>query len=418
VVEALFAAYFTHGRDIGDPMVLADIAEAAGMERLVVLQLLSEGADKEPSPASTPWPSRAASPACRSRSSRGKVAVVGAESPERIVEAIDQAAGNPQRLISDSFRPVESRGIVMTTLQTSSYGHQRSIVVAVVLFLRLRPMTRERRLKLELMWIMPALMVAGMVALFLQLPPHGMDWVWLGVIFLVGASIGWCARQADPDQHRSRDPPVEHQAVARRDHLPAGRCSSIRFALRACCESEASTWHINAVPADRRLRRAGRGPVRRVADRDGPAGLGPAALGARREGGCRLGHAPLLGQHLRRRVEARPGRARQGRADTNPAYADLGQGRDRLTRPGHQHIDRLGRDGLHDRLDLLQVESRPVRTGSRRRPRHRPSGGRGRRASPIAAQIAFGAAHQHHVLARGVDRRPRGLDPLDSDGRS
>lgn len=33
LVEALFAAYFQHGRDIGDPAVLADTAEEAGLER-------------------------------------------------------------------------------------------------------------------------------------------------------------------------------------------------------------------------------------------------------------------------------------------------------------------------------------------------------------------------------------------------
>ena len=33
VVEALFSAYFTQGLDVGDPAVLADLAEGAGIER-------------------------------------------------------------------------------------------------------------------------------------------------------------------------------------------------------------------------------------------------------------------------------------------------------------------------------------------------------------------------------------------------
>jgi predicted DsbA family dithiol-disulfide isomerase len=44
VVEALFAAYFTQGRDIGDPDVLADIGEAVGLDRNRVLALLSDSA--------------------------------------------------------------------------------------------------------------------------------------------------------------------------------------------------------------------------------------------------------------------------------------------------------------------------------------------------------------------------------------
>ncbi|TYB81627.1 DsbA family oxidoreductase [Maritimibacter fusiformis] len=47
VVSALFRAYFTEGRDIGDREVLADIAEACEMDRAVVARLLVTGADAE-----------------------------------------------------------------------------------------------------------------------------------------------------------------------------------------------------------------------------------------------------------------------------------------------------------------------------------------------------------------------------------
>lgn len=46
-VTALFTAYFTEGRDIGDSTVLCDIAGAIGMERDVVDRLLSSDADIE-----------------------------------------------------------------------------------------------------------------------------------------------------------------------------------------------------------------------------------------------------------------------------------------------------------------------------------------------------------------------------------
>ncbi|WP_354072683.1 DsbA family oxidoreductase [Caulobacter sp. 1776] len=91
VVEALFKAYFTQGLDIGDPMVLADVAEAAGMERLVVLQLLSEGADKEAVAREHAMAVQGGVTGVPFVIFAGKVAVVGAEMPERIAEAIDQA---------------------------------------------------------------------------------------------------------------------------------------------------------------------------------------------------------------------------------------------------------------------------------------------------------------------------------------
>jgi len=45
-VDALFRAYFTEGRDIGDHETLADIADAIGMDASVVLRLLASDADR------------------------------------------------------------------------------------------------------------------------------------------------------------------------------------------------------------------------------------------------------------------------------------------------------------------------------------------------------------------------------------
>lgn len=46
-VDALFAAYFTDGRDIGSTEVLADIADTIGMDASVVARLLASDADAD-----------------------------------------------------------------------------------------------------------------------------------------------------------------------------------------------------------------------------------------------------------------------------------------------------------------------------------------------------------------------------------
>ena len=46
-VSALFKAYFVEARDIGDHEVLADVADAIGMDASVVLRLLSSDADRK-----------------------------------------------------------------------------------------------------------------------------------------------------------------------------------------------------------------------------------------------------------------------------------------------------------------------------------------------------------------------------------
>jgi predicted DsbA family dithiol-disulfide isomerase len=47
VVDGLFRAYWTEGRDIADHATLADIAAGAGMDRAAVLRLLATDADRD-----------------------------------------------------------------------------------------------------------------------------------------------------------------------------------------------------------------------------------------------------------------------------------------------------------------------------------------------------------------------------------
>ena len=47
VVSALFRAYWTEGRDIGDHATLADIAGQAGLDRAMIQRLLASDADRE-----------------------------------------------------------------------------------------------------------------------------------------------------------------------------------------------------------------------------------------------------------------------------------------------------------------------------------------------------------------------------------
>jgi predicted DsbA family dithiol-disulfide isomerase len=91
VLEGVLSAYFTHGQDIGDPVVLADIAGAAGMDRMLVLQLLSEGADKDTITREHQMAHEAGVSGVPFMIFDGKIAVAGAEPPERLVKALDKA---------------------------------------------------------------------------------------------------------------------------------------------------------------------------------------------------------------------------------------------------------------------------------------------------------------------------------------
>ena len=64
-------------------------------------------------------------------------------------------------------------------------------VVAIIFAFRVRRMSQERPLKLEQLWIVPAILAVLTVASFAAAPPVGAGWLWCALALLVGAGLGW-----------------------------------------------------------------------------------------------------------------------------------------------------------------------------------------------------------------------------------
>lgn len=66
-----------------------------------------------------------------------------------------------------------------------------AVIVSLVLFLRFRSMKRVRPLKLEMLWLVPALYALVTAAVLYQSVPQGIQWLYLGLALAVGGLIGW-----------------------------------------------------------------------------------------------------------------------------------------------------------------------------------------------------------------------------------
>ena len=81
-----------------------------------------------------------------------------------------------------------------------------AIVVSLVLFLRLRSMKRARPLKLETLWIVPALYALITTSVLYQSAPVGIQWLYVGLALAAGAPLGWrrgalMRISVDPETH-------------------------------------------------------------------------------------------------------------------------------------------------------------------------------------------------------------------------
>src|SRR3954454_2941033 len=81
-----------------------------------------------------------------------------------------------------------------------------AVIVIVVLALRMRRMGQMRPLKLETLWVVPAIYAAVAAMMFWQLPPTGTVGIATAVALLIGAAIGWQRGKmmhihVDPETH-------------------------------------------------------------------------------------------------------------------------------------------------------------------------------------------------------------------------
>ncbi|HTK33911.1 MAG TPA: CcdC protein domain-containing protein [Caulobacteraceae bacterium] len=66
-----------------------------------------------------------------------------------------------------------------------------ALAAAGVLALRMRRLSRARPLRLERLWIAPALLIVAMALLLVQAPPRSSDWPWLALALAIGGGLGW-----------------------------------------------------------------------------------------------------------------------------------------------------------------------------------------------------------------------------------
>ncbi|WP_294357964.1 CcdC protein domain-containing protein [uncultured Sphingomonas sp.] len=79
-------------------------------------------------------------------------------------------------------------------------------ILALVLAFRWKRMSRARPLKLERLWVLPALYAALCIALYAQHPPRGGCWLFCAGALLLGVLLGWQRGKmmriaVDPDSH-------------------------------------------------------------------------------------------------------------------------------------------------------------------------------------------------------------------------
>jgi predicted DsbA family dithiol-disulfide isomerase len=89
--EAVMQAYWSELKDIGDPEVLADLADGIGMDRTDTLARLRSGEDREAVDQEHASATRMGVTGVPFTVFANRIAVSGAEPPERLLMAIDKA---------------------------------------------------------------------------------------------------------------------------------------------------------------------------------------------------------------------------------------------------------------------------------------------------------------------------------------
>jgi len=119
-----------------------------------------------------------------------------------------------------------------------------ALVVAVVLFLRVRGARRATRLRLERLWIVPVLYLALTVLLFVTTPPPASGWLWAALACAVGAALGWQRGRSmriavDPETHE-----LSQQGSAMTLVFLLALIA-LRVGLRSAAAAGDPAWHVD-----------------------------------------------------------------------------------------------------------------------------------------------------------------------------
>lgn len=118
------------------------------------------------------------------------------------------------------------------------------LIVGLVLFFRLRGLNRERPFRVQLVWIMPAILLVMTGLMMAAFPPRGTGWLVLAAAFVVGAIPGWWRGRLIPIWRDSASGELRTKSS-----LAAIIFLLILFAVRAgaryLLETEKVAWHID-----------------------------------------------------------------------------------------------------------------------------------------------------------------------------
>lgn len=117
-------------------------------------------------------------------------------------------------------------------------------VVLVILALRMRRLSRHRRLRIEWLWVVPAILLLAAGVLLFYTPPTVADWAWMTVALGLGAGMGWYRGRG---MHIKVNPET-HEITTKASPgamLFIGVLVLVKVALRTVALDEATGWHID-----------------------------------------------------------------------------------------------------------------------------------------------------------------------------
>lgn len=104
---------------------------------------------------------------------------------------------------------------------------------------------KPKPLKLEWLWLTPAILTGLTILLLVEMPPLGLEWAWLALAFAIGAAIGWQRGRLmtitiDPRTH------VLNQQASPAAMILLLVLLVVRFGLREGLSAEAGALHLSA----------------------------------------------------------------------------------------------------------------------------------------------------------------------------